>query len=275
MIREDQLWNAVLSPPPGIRIKHLLDAAASLPELERSLVALIAAQEIKYYLFQGSFSSDSPDGMQSGPDVVLANAPAGWKEFCSGHAPEGEISPFASNMMRNAMPVPWRELTLGSPRFFEKALTFGLVTGITHIVHGAGRSWSLMSYMWDVAGDETEARIDESIPMGLMLASYAHNAVQRILRAESDTAPQQPAQDKPPALTPRQRECLLLAATGSTALQIAGALSISERAVAFHLTHARQRLGVKNSRQAYAKALSMGLISSHHQTDERTSRAAQ
>jgi DNA-binding CsgD family transcriptional regulator len=244
-------------------MKDVLDASASLAELERSLAALIAMQGIQYYSFQGRFTPASPDGLPNGPDVTLANAPAGWKDFYSGSA-LADDSPFAAHLKTGSAPVPWQELKSNSAGFFDKASSFGLVSGVTHIVHGAGGARSLMSYMWGTAGDDIEARIDASIAMGQLLACYTHDAVQRLVRSEAKTPSKEPAQINLPALTPRQRQCLSLAATGHTALQIAGSLSISQRAVGFHLNNARQRLGVKNSRQAYVKALSMGLISHNY-----------
>ena len=61
-------------------------------------------------------------------------------------------------------------------------------------------------------------------------------------------------------LTLRQIECLLLAAQGKTALEIAKALGISEHTVGHHLIDAQTRLGAVNRAQTVACAIRRGLI---------------
>ena len=61
-------------------------------------------------------------------------------------------------------------------------------------------------------------------------------------------------------LSSRQREVLEWAAIGKTDWEIGKILSISERAVKFHLEKARQRLDASNRTHAVARAISLGLI---------------
>ena len=63
------------------------------------------------------------------------------------------------------------------------------------------------------------------------------------------------------ALSPRERECLQLAAKGLSSSQIAEALAIGERTVHFHVGNLLSKLGVANRHEAIAKAVSTGLIS--------------
>lgn len=64
-----------------------------------------------------------------------------------------------------------------------------------------------------------------------------------------------------PQLSPRQVECLRLAAAGKTSSEIAAALGISARTVDQYVGEACERLNVRNRVQAVAKALSLGLLS--------------
>lgn len=62
-------------------------------------------------------------------------------------------------------------------------------------------------------------------------------------------------------LSPRQIECLRLAAAGQTSLEIAAALGLSSRTVDQYVGEACERLKVRNRVQAVAKAVELGLFS--------------
>lgn len=64
-----------------------------------------------------------------------------------------------------------------------------------------------------------------------------------------------------PRLSPRQIECLRLAATGKTSTEIAMHLGLSSRTVDQYFGEACERLQVRNRVQAVAKALELGLLS--------------
>jgi len=64
-----------------------------------------------------------------------------------------------------------------------------------------------------------------------------------------------------PRLSPRQIDCLRLAAMGKTSREIAKALGISSRTVDQYFSEACSRLNVRNRIQAVAKAVGAGLIS--------------
>ncbi len=65
---------------------------------------------------------------------------------------------------------------------------------------------------------------------------------------------------EPGPLTARQLECLERIAAGETSAEIALALGLSKRTVDHYVTHACERLGVRNRTQAVAKAVSEGMI---------------
>jgi len=64
-----------------------------------------------------------------------------------------------------------------------------------------------------------------------------------------------------PQLSPRQIECLRLAAAGHTSSEIAARLGLSFRTVDQYVSEACARLKVRNRTQAVAKAVKLGLLS--------------
>jgi DNA-binding CsgD family transcriptional regulator len=61
-------------------------------------------------------------------------------------------------------------------------------------------------------------------------------------------------------LSPRQLDCLRLAAQGKSSPEIAELLGISRRTVDQRIAEACERLGVRNRVEAVAKAVRLGLI---------------
>jgi DNA-binding CsgD family transcriptional regulator len=61
-------------------------------------------------------------------------------------------------------------------------------------------------------------------------------------------------------LTPRERQCLSLVASGLMTKQIAAEIGISEKTVEFHLTHARRKLGARTTAQAVAKHVAAAVM---------------
>ncbi len=62
-------------------------------------------------------------------------------------------------------------------------------------------------------------------------------------------------------LSPRELQCLRLAAHGQTTKDMALKLGISERTVQFHFDGIRSKLCAVNRQEAIAKAVSYGVIS--------------
>jgi len=61
-------------------------------------------------------------------------------------------------------------------------------------------------------------------------------------------------------LSPREKQCLLMAANGLTSAEIGFKLGISERTANFHFTNIISKLDVLNRKEAIARAIAGGLI---------------
>lgn len=70
-----------------------------------------------------------------------------------------------------------------------------------------------------------------------------------------------PSEDKPAALTPRQREVLQLVAEGRSAKEIAGILKMSPRTVEFHKSRIMQALGLHTTAELTQYAIRHRIVS--------------
>lgn len=80
-------------------------------------------------------------------------------------------------------------------------------------------------------------------------------------RAPTGPSPEEPAADETPAaVTPREREILVLIASGKSSRQIAAHLGISFKTVTCHRYRIQQKLDVHNMAELTRVTLKMGLI---------------
>ena len=122
-----------------------------------------------------------------------------------------------------------------------------------HAVDGRGHPASAMvSLFWR---DRPEV-LNQSISMPAWLRLAAASMHEKMLEFRGLTKGDVTA----PALTERERECLLWACRGKTRGETADILSISDRTVEFHFQNAMRKLQVHNKFHAIAMAIHMGLI---------------
>lgn len=221
--------------------------APSLAALERSLAQCSRRLGYRYFMYRGWFARARGEH-----EVVLDESPPGWREYYARDV--HRCDPLHLHAVQGSRPVVWARIAARSPQFFARARDFGLLTGSTHPVHGPGAQWSSVSFVCDREGREVDRHVAATLASCQLLATYAHDAVARLVR---EPAPARPA---PLALNEREREILVLAAAGHTNSGIAGMLAISDRTVVFHLRNAREKLGAANCVHAVSKALALGLI---------------
>ncbi|HMH16541.1 MAG TPA: LuxR family transcriptional regulator [Burkholderiales bacterium] len=232
-------------------------SAHSLADLRESLTMIAQRIGFRHFVFRGRYSK-----IRSGHNEIrLDNCPAGWFDYCSEHGFATAPDPMHHRAMQEATPVLWRDWISHYPAYFAAARKFGLITGVTHAVYGPLGDQSSISFMKGVGGIEAEREIVSALSECQLIACYAHQMVARA--AENGLAPENPGAPPPksaPALTERERECLMWVATGKTAAQVAATLALSEATIIYHLTKARRKLDASNSRHAISKAISMKLI---------------
>ena len=131
--------------------------------------------------------------------------------------------------------------------FIDCARNFGLEEGVTIGYRSPFRS---AGSCFSFSGSELP-RHERHIQLLECLLPHLHVAISGLFFPPSFSgAP----------LTARETEVLRWKKEGRTAWEISLAMKISQRTVAFHLRNAMRKLGARNSAQAMAAALSLGLI---------------
>ena len=231
--------------------------AGSLAQLKKSFEAIIEQAGFRYFIYRGRFPR-----LRTGPhEICLDNCPPGWSAYYNESGLDAESDPLRQRALREITPILWRDVAPRHPELFAKAREFGLVTGVTHPVHGPDGQWSSLSFIKNRGSAQAEREIQIALANCQLLTNYFHETVGRIIKRRLDaTIPEQQPGLADSGLSERERECLTWAAAGKTTSEIAEMLPISERTVAFHLANARHKLGATNSRHAFAKAIALGLV---------------
>ncbi|RZJ10228.1 MAG: LuxR family transcriptional regulator [Acidovorax sp.] len=166
------------------------------------------------------------------------------------------VDPRVHHCARRTTPLMWSgadEYENSQPtQMMREAYDFGLRAGIYAPTHSMDGRFSLVCMsLRNAPLAEAQDQVRHTAPLIPALAAHAHEAVLRILRADS-------AQE--PVLTRRECECLQWAAAGKTSWEIGLVLSIAERTVNFHLNNAMAKLGCHSRQHAIVKALMQGLV---------------
>lgn len=166
-----------------------------------------------------------------------------------------DIDPAVQIGMRRMLPIDWRDFSREDEkvrRLFGEASEFGLGRhGISLPVHGCHGDRGLLSITSETADRDWQRLRLAYMRDFQVLALHIHQA---ILRLESNRV-------EPPALSPRERECLLWIAEGKTYWECAVILGLSEHTVRCYLESVRLKLGAANNTHAVNKAGKASLLS--------------
>jgi LuxR family quorum-sensing system transcriptional regulator CciR len=129
-----------------------------------------------------------------------------------------------------------------------EARRHGIGSGVTVPAHLPGEGHGSVSFGW-LPGEEPRA---EALPFARMIGGLAFEAARLIANPERATTG--------PRLTDRQRECLIWAACGKSAWEIATIMGLSHNTVREHLRNARARYDVTGGTPLTIRALFAGDI---------------
>ncbi len=234
----------------------LLKNSAEGPKLQETLEAFTASTGFKFYTYitgrvVGGRRVTNFDPRER--PLHLTNIPSDWqaeysKERYYDHDPTMLFA------LGNLLPERWSniiqrfDLTAKQDKIINDGKEAGLCDGVIIPVHGPGGEFAVLS----LSHSETEAQAVQNIELDEavlhMFALRFHTQVREM---------QNPSTALPPAnLTSREIDVLFWTAEGKSTWDISKILGISESTVNFHVSSAKQKLGVYSKPHAVAKMFS-------------------
>jgi LuxR family quorum-sensing system transcriptional regulator CciR len=148
----------------------------------------------------------------------------------------------------------WVALSKRQQEILEGAHAAGIGEGFTVPVHIPGEYAGSCSF-----GLRLNRRFDDStMPAAQFVGCFGFEAARRVLHVQGLRA----GKDSPamPRLTPRQLDCVVLAAAGKSDWDAAQLLGISDQTVHQHIEDAKRRYGVSTRLQLVVRALFDGQL---------------
>lgn len=183
----------------------------------------------------------------------ILNYPDGWQERCLEMGYD-RIAPVIKESRMGAGPIRWSDMysdastTEHERRMFDEAAMFGLTSGITVPLRGPRGSCAIMSFARHC---EREFQ-DRTITYLQLAATHFHLRVAKVANLN--------VVQKIPALSSREKECVLWVARGKSSWDIGVIMRISENTVNFHIKNVMRKLGTSSRTVAAIKAISLGII---------------
>jgi DNA-binding CsgD family transcriptional regulator len=157
-------------------------------------------------------------------------------------------------------PLVWdRQVGQKNPKvaeFLDRAATFGIGCGLAIYFREGGNK---IMFALNRPERRVTASIRASIAAVTAQAMYLGTVLHSVFLAHVIERGIPPLQQGSP-LSPRERQCLQLAAHGMTSIDIGEKLGITERTANFHFSNIISKLGVLNRNEAIAKGVGHGLI---------------
>lgn len=169
-----------------------------------------------------------------------------------------KVDPALAHVTKSRIPMFWDELerpNVPASALSVDARNHGIYSGLSVSVAGHANSLSILSFAGSTIFDSNMQKRNSTKSSILLAATYLHEKLLHFASKESKTD-----QAAVPMLTPRERQCLILAAKGLTGKQVALKLGISPATVAFHIDHCIKRLDTKTRSGAISRALVLGEI---------------
>ncbi|GAB4152783.1 MAG: LuxR family transcriptional regulator [Sphingomonadales bacterium] len=193
-----------------------------------------------------------PDGAAD-----LHNYPKPWEaHFTENHLEK--IDPVQRYARRTILPFHWNDhkflqtMKREQLLILQEATAFGLANGYTVPLHGPGQ------YSASFSVSPGKNKIAPSAFQAVhLIAPFVYEKARRLAK------PQKPKGINSKQLSPRELQCLELAARGKSDWVISELLSLSENTVHSYFESAKKRLGVATRTQAIVRAMYDAQISIH------------
>lgn len=227
-----------------------LQTASDFDTLHARLQTLCGLLRHRYFRYQGQFTL--PRGDTAQPEV--SNYPEAWLRRYDerGYA---ALDPVLAKASTQLTPVEWTADLFNTPdtaRLRSEQAAAGLRAGVTYPVFAPSGAPGILSLAAPDARPRPRLRAWTQ-HLGATLAMHVHDTAWRIVQRDASRV-------SPPALTPRERECLQWVARGKTSWEIGRILTISEHGVVFHLRSVMRKFDVSSRHRAAKLASDYGLL---------------
>lgn len=226
--------------------------ASSFDTLRDNAQQVVEALGFKHYLYLISLQDPSRHSGQK--TFSIGTYPVAWIERYM-EKRYHLVDPTAIHIREHHYPLPWRNATFAEPRaakMYSEAKSFGISAGITCPVNTPHKEIAGLGLARPGDADEAYGDSLRALPHSHLLTCYLHEAILRLLQI----APEPRLEE----LTPREAQCLNLAALGVADGAIANRLGVNIRTVRFHLANVRLKLGATNRTQMIARGIEINAI---------------
>ncbi len=234
----------------------ILERVLKLPHLESEiairehLISLAERLGFDGFLYGGRFPTS-----QGPVDRIITSYTGPWRAKYQ-QSNYAVTDPTVHHALTSVLPLVWHPgmyKTADQLELLEESSHHGVGPhGVTFPIHAVTGEVSMVCFT--INGSERHAQevLSQSLMWGGMLSTFAHEAMQRRIRAElTPSAPQ---------LTTREIETLKWVAAGKTTWEISMLLKISEHGVVHHVRSVMKKFDVTSRHLAVVRALASGLI---------------
>jgi DNA-binding CsgD family transcriptional regulator len=238
-------------------IQPLLSAAATGAPLEPVIDAIVRKLGFDSFMYG---MSTVPQPQRDSRSYVWTTLPKEWVALYDREA-YIEIDPRLTRTYNMTAPYLWDQASLNvderTRRFLDDAARFGIRSGVVISFRDPQHARILVALNSRISpvDGHRKAMIGRNLGTIMLLATHFHD----IFMARFVDRGVPPRQQGAP-LSPREIECLGMAAHGMTSADIGIKLGIAERTANFHFSNVFSKLGVLNRHEAIAKGMSLGLI---------------
>jgi LuxR family transcriptional activator of bioluminescence operon len=243
-----------MNPTSCHEIIEALAKAGTVEEIHALCCAICERHGFDHFIYGASL----PTSFVTPHLCIISGYPKEWRDRYQELGYQG-LDPTVRHCASHITPIAWdaigplEKADRVVTRLMGESREFGLKSGLSLPVHGAGGEFGMLSLAANADPEKMRQRIREILPEAHLLTAYLHEAVRRVV----DVVEIVPAI---PRISKRERECLAWSAEGKTSWEISQILGIAERTVIFHLQNVSDKLKVVNRQQAVARAVVLGLL---------------
>lgn len=245
----------------GDAVARLADAALAGRPLTAEMRNVVA--EYGFAGFTYAMSSDAGPTRRDTRCFVWSTLPTDWVARY-GECGYIEIDPAVTRSWNRSVPLFWDAADYANDRrcsaYFADARRFGVASGVSMSFSDCdhGRIYVAVSSPISPVPHERQCAIAQRLGEIVLLALAFHECF--MARLVDRAAPPSAVVATGPALSPRETQCLELAAKGMTSADIGIKLGIRPRTANFHFRNIVSKLDALNRNEAIALGIGRGLI---------------